>query len=183
MRKKPLPRYRIENLTRRDLERLALAAIHRDSHGSGNLVMWQGLAPITDLPDEELLHHYVMGERRSLQARARAQDLDLYELNPDDPSSSILFADSEILFRTRAGWILGYIQPAGFNVNELAKVSRYAQVVAFLHRQSSAEEIVSVLQQPSSYSEWKKLEKQNRIVRDDDGSIVGVGESRPLRGH
>ena len=175
MRKKPLPRYRIENLTRRDLERLALAAIHRDSHGRGNLVMWQGgLAPITDLPDEELLHHYVMGERRSLQARARAQDLNLYELNPDDPSSSILFADSEILFRTRAGWTLGYIQSAGFDEQELMKVGRYAQVAAALYPRAAAEEIVSVLQMPSSYSEWKKLEKQNRIVRDESGAIVEI---------
>lgn len=175
MRKKPLSRYRIENLTRKDLEKGALAATHRDSRGSGNLVMWKGgLAPITDLPDEELLHRYVMGERRSLQSRARAQDLSLYDLNPDDPSSSILFADSEILFRTRAGWFVGYIQPAGFDEQETMKAERYAQVVAFLHQQSSAEEIVSVLRQPSSYSEWKTLEKQNRIVRDEDGAIVEV---------
>jgi hypothetical protein len=175
MRKKPLPRYRVENLTRKDLERGALAATHRDYRGSGTLVLWKGdLEPIENLPDEELLARYVQGERRSLQSRARAQDLDLYELNPDDPSSSILFADSEILFRTRSGWNLGYIQPAGLDEVELAKVGRYAQVVAFLNRQAPAEEVVAVLRKPSSYAEWKRIEKQKRIVRDEDGAIVEI---------
>lgn len=175
MRKKPLPRYRIENLTRRDLEKGALAATHRDYRGSGDLVMWKGgLASITELPDEELHSRYVMGERRSLQSRARAQDLSLYELNPDDPSSSILFADSEILFRTRAGWTLGYVQPAGFSETELAKVGRYAQVVAFLHQNDPAEDVVATLRDPSSYSEWKSIERGNRIVRDEDGAIVEI---------
>lgn len=175
MRKKPLPRYRIENLTRRDLERGALLATHRDARGSGNLVMWKGgLASITELPDEELLSRYVMGERLSLQSRARAQDLDLYEQNPDDPSSSILFADSEILFRTRAGWTLSYIQPANFNEQEIWKVSRYVQVVAFLHQNDPAEDVVATLRDPSSYSEWKSIERGNRIVRDEDGTIVEI---------
>jgi hypothetical protein len=154
MRKKPLPRYRVENLTRKDLEKGALAATHRDYRGSGTLVLWKGgLEPIENLPDEELLSRYVYGERKSLQARARAQDLKLYEQNPDDPSSSILFADAEILFKTRSGWTLGYMQPAGFDEAELAKVSRYAQLVAAMHPHESAEDVVAVLQSPLSYNE------------------------------
>ncbi len=175
MRKKPLPRYRTQNLTRKDLVKGALAATHPDFRGSGGLVLWQnGLVPIESLPDEELLSRYLAGERKSLQKRARAQDLGLYETNPDDPSSSILFADAEILFRTRAGWQLGYVQPANFEEHELWKVSRYAQLVAFVHRQDSAEEVVGVLRNPLSYRTWEKLEKAKRIVRGDDGQIVDL---------
>lgn len=175
MRKKPLSRYRLQNLTRRQLEKEALAATHPDFRGSGNLVTWRGgLSSISDLPEDELISRYVDGQRISLQNRARAQDLGLYELNPDDPSSSILFADSEILFRTRSGWNVGYPQPAHFDENELRKACRFAQVVAAMHRNDPAAEVVAVLQNPLSYRVWKKLEKEGRVVRDEDGAIVEI---------
>ncbi len=175
MRKKPLARYRLQNLTRRDLERGALAATHPDFRGSNETVIWQGgLVPISDLPDEELISRYMAGERVTLQNRSRAQDLGLYELNPDDPSSSILFADSEILFRTRSGWTIAYPQPANFDEDELRKACWYAQVVAAMHRNDPAAEVVSVLRNPLSYRVWKRLEKEGRVVRDENGAVVEV---------
>lgn len=175
MRKLPLPRYRISNLTRRDLERGALDATHPDFRGSGYLVMWQGgLVPISELPGAELLARYVQGERKTLQHRARAQDLKLYEQNPDDPSSSILFADAEILFRTRSGWNLAYPQPANFDEIELRKACKFAQVVAAMHQHDTSDEVVAVLRNPLSYRLWKKMEQAEQIVRDDDGAIVEI---------
>lgn len=177
-RKKPLARYRLENLTRKDLLDGAWRGTHTDyrsSMGGERLVQWQrGLAPIESLPDDELVARYLAGERRVLQRRARAQDLNLFEVNPDDPSSSILWADAEILFRTIAGWALGYVQPANFDEVELHKAAKYAQVVAAMHRSEPADDVVAVLRNPLSYTTWKKLEKAGRVIRNEDGEIIDV---------
>lgn len=178
MRKKPLARYRLENLTRKELLDGAWRGTHSDFKSTVNghrAVLWKGGSyPIEDLPDDELLERYLSAVRRDLQRRARAQDLNLFEVNPDDPSGSILWADTEILFRTAAGWNLGYVQPAYFDDVELHKAAMYAQVVAALHRRDSADDVVSVLRSPLTYTVWKKLEKAGRVIRNEDGEVIDV---------
>lgn len=182
MRKKPLPRYRLESLTRKELLDGAWRGTHADFKSTidgERMVMWQqGLAPIESLPDDELLNRYLYDLRKTLQHRARAQDLNLFEVNPDDPSASILWADAEILFRTRDGWSLGYVQPGNFDETELHKAAKFAQVVAAMHRNDSADEVVTVLRSPLSYSVWKKLEKTGRIVRNQNGEVVDIKGDR-----
>jgi len=127
---------------------------------------------VSDLPDEELVARYISGERKSLQARARAQDLDLYDLNPDDPQSSILFADSEILFRTRAGWNIAYMQPANFDEVQAHKASKYAQVIAALNPDAPSDVLLTLLRSPKAYAEWKQLEKSGSVHRDEEGNVT-----------
>ena len=171
-RKTPLPRYRAQNLSRKEIVEGAWKGTHPDFRGSNHTVMWQnGLVPVSALPDDELISRYVSYERKSLQARARAQDLSLYEQNPDDPGSSILFADSEILFRTRGGWNVAYMQPANFDEQQAHKASKYAQVVAALNPDAPSDRLVEILRSPESYSEWKRLEKSGAVRRDEEGNV------------
>jgi hypothetical protein len=178
MRKKPLARYHLENLTRKELLARAWDGTHADYKSvidGREMVMWNGgLAPLESLPDDELLSRYLHDVQRTMQRRARAQDLKLFEVNPDDPSASILWADAEILFRTASGWVLGYVQPANFDQVELNKAAMYAQVVAAMHRRDSADDVVAVLRSPLTYTTWKKLEQQGRVIRNEDGEVVDV---------
>lgn len=178
MRKIPLARYRVGQVPRSEMEKTYLRHIHPDYRSSGDMVLTgtlpggTQLVSVTQLPDNEIVGGYVSALRETLQQRARAQDLSLYEQNPDDPDGSILFADAEILFRTQSGWTLDYVQPGNFDTDELTKASKFAQVVAAMHPRESAEDIVAVLHSPLSYSVWKKLEKEKRILRDDEGNVT-----------
>ena len=175
-RKKPLPRYQTQNISRRNLEKGAWRGTHpdfRSTLGRVPHVMWQGgLAPLAELPEEELLERYLYGERKSLQSRARAQDLDLYEQNPDDPEGSILFADAEVLAKIRGVWELMPYQPSHFDAREREMSMKYAQVVAALFPKADSDFIVAKLRDPSSYADWKKLEKSGAVVRDYEGNVT-----------
>lgn len=177
-----LPRYRLQNLTRRELEDEAWQGTHPDFRTvmkGVRTVMWQGgLEKLSKLPVEELQDRALSSLGKSLQKRARAQDLSLYEQNPAAPEASILFAGVEILFKTRTGWTLAYIQPSHFNEVELLKARKYAQVVAHLYANESAEFVVKKLREASSYSDWKKLEKSGAVVRGDEG-IVEIRGKQP----
>jgi hypothetical protein len=182
MRKIPLRRYRTDSIPRREMENAVLMDAHRDYRGSNRTILTGALSggtqlvSISDLPDAELERLYVLSLRKTLQRCARAQDLSLYELNPDDPAGSVLFADTEILFRTRSGWTLGYVQPSNFDEHEIMKASKYAQVVAAMHKDVPSSELVAVLQNPLTYRVWKKLEQAGRVVRDADGNVTVLGE-------
>jgi hypothetical protein len=180
-----LPRYGLQHYTRKNLEDAAWQGTHRDfrSDDGTRVVMYRGgLCSLSDLPEEELMDRAASGLHKVLQERARAQDLGLFELNPDRPEDSILWADCEILFRTRAGWCLGYVQPANFDHVELEKASKYAQVVAHLYPQASSRELLALLREGTSYTDWKRLERSGGVVRDEEGNVsVRSDESAWIR--
>jgi hypothetical protein len=178
-RKTPLSRYRAEQVSRKELLEGAWRGTHPDYRsvikGVRTVMYRGGLEPLADLPAEELRERYVRAERKHLQETARASDLGLYELNPDEPERSILFADSEILFKAHGRWNLGYVQPANFNEHALLKASKYAQVVAALHPEAASEDLLSMLRDPKSYGEWLELERKGLVRRDEDGQVTSVG--------
>lgn len=175
-RKTPLPRYRTSHLSRKDLEEGAWRGTspdYRTTIKGVPYVFYEGttLHPLSELPDAELLDRYLRAERRSLQSRARAQDLGLFELNPDDPESSILWADDEVLSRMRSGWELMYVQPSHHDEHELLLARMYAQVVAALHPHSTSRELVTELRDLTNYAAWKKLERSGIVVRNEAGDL------------
>jgi hypothetical protein len=179
MRKIPLDRYDLRHLTRAKLERGAWLGTPSDYRstieGVPHVMYDRGLAAVSDLPEEELLSRYVSNSRRVLQRQARAGDLGLFELNPDDPEKSILFADSEVLAKMRGRWELMYVQPANFDEAELTKASKYAQVVAALYPDLDSESLLAIIRQPSSHTDWQKLEKSGSVLRDSDGNVTIAG--------
>lgn len=181
-RKTHLSRYRPQDLTRTRLENEAWLGTPTDYRSTidhvRHVMFDNGLVPVSSLPEEELLARYFRQARKILQHNARARDLDLYELNPDDPESSILFADTEILAKMGGRWTLMYVQSANFDEHELLRARMYAQVVAHLYPTESSQSLLKTIGQPSSYDDWEKLERTGRVHRDLEGNltIAGVGE-------
>jgi hypothetical protein len=65
------------------------------------------------------------------------------------------------------------VQPASFNEHELLRASKYAQVVAFLNPEASADDVVRTLRNRENFDEWQDLEKRGAVVRHID-EIVDV---------
>jgi hypothetical protein len=180
-RSTPLPRYRLGQLTRDQLLKGAWSGTPKDyrstidghkyvlhnEEGSGT-----ALVPISDLPEAELVDRYLFGVRRELQRRAKASDLDLFELNPEDTERSILWADEEVLSHPRGRWELEYVQPSHFDLEELLRARKFAQVVAALYPEASSRELLALLRDPDTYREWEDLEMTGKIARDESGEIT-----------
>jgi len=168
-RKTPLKRYQLEKVSRANLLKgawLGTPADFRINLNGVKRVLWQhGLAPLTTLPHEELVRRYHRYARQKLQAGAKGSDLHLFEQNPDDPENEILFADEVILFTTRLGWCIGYIQPANFNEKEVLEARKYAQVVAILNPKAPASDLVRLLNSTSTYKDWLALERSGAVDR------------------
>jgi len=181
MRTTPLLRYRLDLLTRDQLLKGAWRGTHADYRstidGKRYVLYREGgsgtsLVPISSLPEAELIDRYLSGTRRELQRRAKASDLDLFELNPDDTERSILWADEEVLSHPRGRWELEYVQPSHFDVDELLRARKFAQVVATLNPEASSRELLSLLRDPGTYREWEELERSGSVERDESGDLV-----------
>jgi len=177
----PLPRYRLGQLTRDQLLEGAWRGTSKDYRstidGKRYVLHNEGgsgtsLVPISVLPEAELVERYLSGARRELQRRAKASDLDLFELNPDDPERSILWAGEEVLSHPRGRWELEYVQPSHFDFDELLRARKFAQVVAALNPLASSHVLLSLLRDPGTYREWEELERSGSVERDESGDLV-----------
>jgi hypothetical protein len=172
IRKIPLPRYRVDQTPRQTMVDVVWRDTSPDYKGSNKTIMYEGrLTKVSDLPDDELMEMYVLALRKKLERKATADNLDLYELNPDDPENSILFADSEALFRMNSRWEPTYIQPSYYDVDELLKALQYTQVLAAIMPEATSHELLAEIRDRSNYVDWSRLETEGAIVRDDQGNL------------
>lgn len=148
--------------------------------GTHKTILYEGrLTKVADLPDDDLREMYRLALRKKLERKATADNLDLYELNPDDPENSILFADAEALFRLNSRWEPTYIQPSYFDVDELLKALQYTQVLAALMPTSTSHELLAEIRDPSNYKDWSRLEEEGAVVRDEEGNLTFFQNDEP----